>query len=1093
MLRKFLNMKNYYYFLLSVLFFTTAAKAQLGEFNLDVIKTDETCLGNGSLTFTVSNTTPGSSMLYKLYYLPDTSNPFAVLTDTYVGSLAAGTYKVEAIQTLGNQMNSQEETVTIENEIVPFSFDVSSSSQSCAGGGNIIVTATSGIASQYEIISGPETRPLQSSNTFENLPSGTYNIRAYNNCGVAKVKTFTLTVAPNALLISDPIFPETVTPVCDSITVNNIITATSGNIAYPVSVQHTLAPLSIGGDPIVMNQVFNNGSPASLEVSMVMPRYMTESYTYEISVTDNCDVTYTKDDNTVDPSLSLRLTTGNAPCAEKYLKLIASKYTDSYTVNFISVPEGFDPTAFNPLLPGPFTESEVSFGNQENTVPFGEYVVEITDICGRTATDTLLVEFIKPTPSVSGSNNGCFSEFGKIRINVPDQEIVTATLTAAPSTYGQSLPQDITSFINGDGRIAMNDMPLGVYTITFIDECGFEYEVDVEVPPYVEKPFTIVALPSCEPGLGTVRVKSGNGDLTEAYITAAPAAFGQSLPFNVSANIIAEGDLYMDSLPEGTYTFTATDVCGLVREQTIDVIGYNIPDDVVEFTPGCGSFSVVVNDTGNGTHNVGYWLQHYNEYTQAWEHPYYEIPYEEGTVPGTNTGIALSNGVVRNNLTYSGTFRIIKKFEAFGNATNQNTICISVLEEFEYTEEFAISSAYNLSCLGQPNDVMLEVTGYPVSYKIIEKNNTPFVVDNGTSNIFENLEPAEYLFQIEDACGNIDVQGINIQTLPSIADATQPADMVICIEPGSGSTTEFHLTEQDDDVLGALHSAIYTVTYHLTQKDADNGVNALPEYYTNISNGQTIYVRLVHNEIELCHGTTSFKLYVGEYQEPVITTVGTICNEGYVLLTANAGYDSYLWSNGATTRAIAVSEPGNYTVIVEKNYGTGVCDGYTEVEIKESVSPSIVKIDSSDWTRDENTITVHAEGSGDYEYSIDGVNYQAENVFTGLETGVYQVYVKDANGCGEDIKEVVLMNYPNFFTPNGDGVHDTWRIPYSIKEPHMEVTIFDRYGKVITTFGPNHPGWDGTLNGIQLPSTDYWFVVKREDGREFKGHFSMLR
>ena len=128
-------MKNYYYFLLSVLFFTTTAKAQLADFNLNVTKTDETCLGNGSLTFSVSNTTAGSSILYKLYYLPDTVNPFAVLTGNYVGSLTAGTYKVEAIQTLGNQMNKEEETVTIENEIVQFSFEVSSSNQSCASGG----------------------------------------------------------------------------------------------------------------------------------------------------------------------------------------------------------------------------------------------------------------------------------------------------------------------------------------------------------------------------------------------------------------------------------------------------------------------------------------------------------------------------------------------------------------------------------------------------------------------------------------------------------------------------------------------------------------------------------------------------------------------------------------------------------------------------------------------------------------------------------------------------------------------------------------------------------------------------------------------
>jgi gliding motility-associated-like protein len=110
-----------------------------------------------------------------------------------------------------------------------------------------------------------------------------------------------------------------------------------------------------------------------------------------------------------------------------------------------------------------------------------------------------------------------------------------------------------------------------------------------------------------------------------------------------------------------------------------------------------------------------------------------------------------------------------------------------------------------------------------------------------------------------------------------------------------------------------------------------------------------------------------------------------------------------------------------------------------------------------------------------------------------MECGVYQVYVKDANGCGTDVKEVVLMHYPNFFTPNGDGTHDKWRVKYSAKEPDFTVDIFDRYGKLITSFGSQSEGWDGTLNGIQLPSTDYWFVVTREDGRELRGHFAMLR
>lgn len=1081
-------------YMLLIMLFTSTAYCQLSDFYLTVTKTDETCLGNGSLTFTVTNKTPNSSLIYKIYIMPDTVNPFTVTTANQLGSLSAATYKVVAIQSLGNQSNSQEKTITIVNKVMAFNFDVSTSTQHCESGGDIIVTATSGVAASYEIIYGPVTRPLQTSNTFEDLPSGTYNIRAFDKCGVGKVKTYTLTVYASLLSISDTTYPETITTICDSIKVMNTITATAGTIAYPISVESTLAPLSIGGNPIVINKTYASGDPGILEVSMIVPRYVSQSYTYNIKVTDNCAKVYEKTDNVVDPNIDLTLSMGKAPCAEKFLKLNASKYTTSYTVNFLSVPAGFVPSEYHSTPTGPFTMANVDYGNATHPVAFGDYVVEIIDICGRRAIDTLKIEFIKPEPSKYAVNNGCFSEYGYIRASLPDSKIVSASIIAAPPAYTVPLPSDIHLNITEDGQLALNNMPLGGYTITFTDDCNFTYTIYIDVPAYVDQPFTIAAVPSCTAEYGTVRVASGNGILTAASIISAPGAFNHPLPYDVTSKIATNGIFYMDDLPSGMYTIRATDICGVVRDQDVEVVGYSGPGDAFSFAPNCGTFSVTIEDNSNGMQNAGYWLQQYNESTHLWMNPIYGDPYTEGTVPTTTTGIGLNNHETRNNFEYDGKFRIVKKFECFGDGVAENTMCVNVLGEFTYTENLAITAAYTLACIGEPNDVILEIMGYPVIYKITEKNGQPFYVDNGTNNIFTDLEPAEYLFLIEDACGNIDIKGFNVQTLPSITDAIQPDDMIFCAEPGGEDSFEFHLTDQNAAILGPLHSAMYTISYHLSQEDADNDVNALPEYYNNLTNGQVIYARLIHNEIALCHGTTSFKLFVGEKPLPAITTFGTICNEGSVSITAEPGFISYLWSTGQTGRTINVDKPGIYTVTVQRAYGDDrVCEGSNQVEIITSVTPTITTIDISDWTRDQNSITIHADGSGNYEYSLDGINYQTEDTFTGLETGVYNVFVRDGYGCGEDVQEIVLLNYPNFFTPNGDGYHDRWQIEYSIKEPHMKVDIFDRYGKHLVSFGPTSAGWDGKLNGIDLPSTDYWFVVTREDGRILKGHFSMLR
>jgi hypothetical protein len=183
-------------------------------------------------------------------------------------------------------------------------------------------------------------------------------------------------------------------------------------------------------------------------------------------------------------------------------------------------------------------------------------------------------------------------------------------------------------------------------------------------------------------------------------------------------------------------------------------------------------------------------------------------------------------------------------------------------------------------------------------------------------------------------------------------------------------------------------------------------------------NGQTIYARLVHNEIGLCHGTTSFKLFAGQKPSPNITATGSLCEGGSIYLTAPQGFSGYLWSTGQTTRSILVTEPGIYGVLVQQGINNRPCDGYAEIVIAESVAPELQSIVPEDWTYDQNMITVNASGMDNLLYSIDGLTWQESNVFTGLESGLYTVFVKDAGGCGMESGEVVLLNYPKFFTPN---------------------------------------------------------------------------
>ena len=136
-------------------------------------------------------------------------------------------------------------------------------------------------------------------------------------------------------------------------------------------------------------------------------------------------------------------------------------------------------------------------------------------------------------------------------------------------------------------------------------------------------------------------------------------------------------------------------------------------------------------------------------------------------------------------------------------------------------------------------------------------------------------------------------------------------------------------------------------------------------------------------------------------------------------------------------------------------------------------------------------------GSGTYEYKLDRRPWQLSSMFENI-TGCdeHTVAVRDAIECSTIPSTTIsILEYPKFFTPNGDGYNDTWTITCLSDDPTAIVTIFDRFGKLLFEFKPSQSAWNGTLNGSKLPGTDYWFVVnyqKSIDLRvQFKSHFSL--
>ena len=93
------------------------------------------------------------------------------------------------------------------------------------------------------------------------------------------------------------------------------------------------------------------------------------------------------------------------------------------------------------------------------------------------------------------------------------------------------------------------------------------------------------------------------------------------------------------------------------------------------------------------------------------------------------------------------------------------------------------------------------------------------------------------------------------------------------------------------------------------------------------------------------------------------------------------------------------------------------------------------------------TLMLEAEGDGGFEYSIDGANFQDDGDFE-ISPGIYTIHVRDKLLCGTISQEIIALGYLKFFTPNGDGANDSWKVIGSEQYPNSALYIFDRYGKI---------------------------------------------
>ncbi|MCU4175574.1 T9SS type B sorting domain-containing protein [Carboxylicivirga sp. N1Y90] len=217
----------------------------------------------------------------------------------------------------------------------------------------------------------------------------------------------------------------------------------------------------------------------------------------------------------------------------------------------------------------------------------------------------------------------------------------------------------------------------------------------------------------------------------------------------------------------------------------------------------------------------------------------------------------------------------------------------------------------------------------------------------------------------------------------------------------------------------------------------------------------------------------------------------SICSVDTLSLEADPILEMWEWSDGSIDPLLEIYNAGEYWI-----RGDDGCFTYADtMQLVVNETPVIARLDTSIYAQ----VVLYPEGGTEpYKYAINDNEFQSENVFRNLENGEHVLYCEDDNGCL--VAETVLFNnildidVPNFFTPNGDGFNDRWQIDGLERLPDSEIRIYDRFGKLLIKYLASEPAWDGTYLGKHVRSDDYWYVIELNPVQKIlKGNLTLKR
>lgn len=949
-----------------------------------------------------------------------------------ISNLVSGTHTVE-IQDANGCGNLVSVDINAPLEIIP---DVSAIATCNDDDGQITITGSGGTGSYTYTISPNPASITLAGNVFSGVPSGSYVVTITDSLTIctADVEVF----VPSATLPTFTTTPTAVTCFGDN----------SGS--FELNVNGYSGPYNYEVFDSTSTSVFGVVAANTSTNPITVTGLTSGTYTVVITETASPFCSNTNEVIIGSPSAALTLVateTSNVTCDD-----------DSGTITAIAN-GGWGTYEYE--LTGATTIPYSSNGTFTN-LSAGTYTVNVRDAGGCIASDTVTLVVPPPiTSTVTASTTmlSCFDDNN-------------ATITANATTGGQGANYTFTlnmllPTVSSSGPQSSNvfsNLGAGTYQVVVTDGYNCEFisaNVVIDQPTEVEASLVAASTPTCTVDATlTLSAIGGTGTYTysdDPTFTTILGTFTTSTTFSVTP---------------GTYQYYVRDANGCVanvsNEITIDPLPILEVDlDGTNPVINCvGDYTGVIVATAQG--GLGSY-----EYTLQDGAGNDILPAPVQSSPGVFTDLP------------AGTYQVY--VESGDCLTTSAQIIITELAA-PLIANYAVT---NVTCSGS-NDGMLEITASGgtgvIKYAISPQLNQFF-----DSPIFEDLAPGTYQAIAQDELGcfvlidftiddpipvTLSIVGGSI--LPEVCQGDLDGEFTIQI---SGGNLPYSVSL--DDINGTYTTGGPTQTQFdfIGLAGGDHVVyvrDALGcESEWNITFPESV---LIDPQVEVEFGCVN-----NAPSNTVIVTVdASITDPSDLDYSLNGG--PYQLSN------VFVDVPAGIGHYIDVRHTNG-CIQRTEFFDIPDFDPLVLLLEESGLNQFTATTT---GGSQPYLYTLNGEDYGSTNTFVIYETGTYTVTVTDANGCeatASIFMEHIDVCISNYFTPNGDGVQDDWGPGCTEQYPNLTFDIYDRYGRVIATLGVGQK-WDGTYRGNELPSGDYWYVVKlndANDSRDFVGHFTLYR